>query len=115
VQSVLTGRAPAPVPHVRDREDFALRGLILCPDCDKPVTASRSTGKLGNKFGYYRCHRVKGHMNVGAGTIEAAFIELLERLVPKPERMALIKRVFAKCGTDGDRQRGLRRCHTNEN
>jgi site-specific DNA recombinase len=58
VQSVLTERAPAQVPHVVEREDFPLRGLILCPDCLKPVTASLSTGKLGNKFGYYRCHRV---------------------------------------------------------
>jgi site-specific DNA recombinase len=94
VQTVLSGRAPAPVPHVREREDFPLRGWILCPDCLKPVTASLSTGKLGNKFAYYRCHRVKGHINAKAETVEAAFIDLLERLTPKQERMELIERVF---------------------
>jgi site-specific DNA recombinase len=71
VQSVLMARAPAQVPHVRERDDFPLRGLILCSVCLKPVTASRSTGKLGNKFAYYRCHRVKGHLNVKAETVEA--------------------------------------------
>jgi site-specific DNA recombinase len=94
VQSVLAERAPAQLPHVREREDFPLRGSILCPDCLKPVTASVSTGKLGNKFGYYRCHRVKGHINAKAETVEAAFIDLLERLTPKQEQMELIERVF---------------------
>jgi site-specific DNA recombinase len=94
VQTVLSGRAPAPVAHVREREDFPLRGWILCPDCLKPVTASLSTGKLGNKFGYYRCHRAKGHINAKAETVEAAFIDLLERLTPKQEQMVLIERVF---------------------
>jgi site-specific DNA recombinase len=94
VQTVLMGRSPAQVPHVRERDDFPLRGLILCADCLKPVTASFSTGKLGNKFGYYRCHRVKGHINAKAETVEAAFIGLLERLTPKQEQMELIERVF---------------------
>jgi site-specific DNA recombinase len=94
VQSILSERAPAQVPHVAERDDFPLRGLILCPDCLKPVTASLSTGKLGNKFPYYFCHRAKGHISVRAETVETAFIELLERLTPKPEQMELIERVF---------------------
>jgi site-specific DNA recombinase len=94
VQTVLSGRAPAPVAHVREREDFPLRGWILCAECQKLVTASFSTGKLGNKFGYYRCHRLKGHINEKAETVEAAFIDLLERLTPKPEQMELIEKVF---------------------
>jgi site-specific DNA recombinase len=94
VQAVLSGRAPTPVPHVRERAEFPLRGLIICPSCRKAVTASKSTGKLGSKFGYYRCHRVSGHLNVKAETMETAFLDLLERLTPKPERMALIERVF---------------------
>ena len=60
----------------------------------KPVTASFSTGKLGRKFGYYRCHRAKGHVNVRAELVDAAFVVLLERLVPKPERMELIAHMF---------------------
>jgi site-specific DNA recombinase len=100
VQTVLSGRAPAPVPHVTEREDFPVRGWVLCPDCLKPVTASLSTGKLGNKFGYYRCHRFKGHINAKAETVEAAFIDLLERLTPKQEQMDLIDRVFRNAWVD---------------
>jgi len=90
VQMVLMGRAPAPVAHIRERDAFPLRGLIRCKDCGELVTASLSTGKLGKKFGYYRCHRVKGHLNVRAEVVEAAFVDLLDRLAPKPERLALI-------------------------
>jgi site-specific DNA recombinase len=99
-QVVLAGHAPTFVPHVRERVDFALRGLILCPDCGKPVIGSKSTGKAGNKFGYYRCHRVNGHMNVRAEVVESAFVDLLNRLTPKPERMVLIERIFRSSWTE---------------
>ena len=100
VQMVLAGRAPVPVPHVREHMDFPLRGLILCRECGKPVTASKSKGKAGGRFGYYRCHRVNGHMNVRAEVIESAFVDLLNRLTPKPERMALIERIIRTSWTE---------------
>ena len=100
VQMILTGRAPTPAPHTRDREEFPLRGLILCPDCKKPVTAGMSTGKAKKKFGYYRCHRANGHMNIRAEKVEDAFVDLLGRLTPSPERMALIERVFRASWTE---------------
>jgi hypothetical protein len=59
-----------------------------------------STGKAGNKFGYYRCHRVNGHMNVKAEVVESAFVDLLNRLTPKPERMVLIERIFRSSWTE---------------
>ena len=93
-QTVLSGRAPVSVPHVQDRDEFPLRGLLICADCLKPVTASFSTGKSGSRFGYYRCHRVKGHMNVSAKRVEVAFVELLQRLIPKQERVELLGRIF---------------------
>ena len=100
VQMVLAGRAPVSVPHIREHMDFPLRGLILCPECGKPVTASKSKGKAGGRFRYYRCHRVNGHMNVRAEVIEGAFVDLLNRLTPKPERMALIERIIRTSWTE---------------
>jgi site-specific DNA recombinase len=100
VQMVLAGRAPASVAHVREREAFPLRGLVLCKACGQLVTASVSTGKLGSKFRYYRCHRVKGHLNVRAEAVEAAFVDVLDRLAPKPERLALIQRIFRESWTE---------------
>lgn len=94
VQAILDGRAPAHIAHVTDRDEFPLRGLLLCPKCQKTITASFSTGHLGKKFGNYRCHHGKNHINVSAGLVEAAFIALLERLTPKPERMRIIEKIF---------------------
>ena len=85
VQNILSGKSPVAVPHARDREDFPLRGLILCSECMKPVTASISTGKLGNKFGYYRCHRAAGHLNTKREIVEAGFSSLLDSMVPSAE------------------------------
>ncbi len=94
VQRVLAGKSPVAVPHARDREEFSLRGLLLCPDCMKPVTASTSRGQYGQRHRYYRCHRVKGHVNAKADVIEAEFLVLMGRLAPSPERMALLGDVF---------------------
>ena len=94
VQAILDGRAPAYRAHRKERTDFPLRGLVLCKDCRKPVTASKRKGKGGNKFGYYRCHRATGHMNVRAELVEDAFIALLNRMIPEERRMKLIERIF---------------------
>ncbi len=90
---MLSGRAPAYVPHKRDTETFPLRGLILCAECGKAVTASKSTSKSGRKFGYYHCTGA-GHLYVKAEVIEVDFVALLERLAPSPDRSALIVRLF---------------------
>jgi site-specific DNA recombinase len=92
VQSVLDGKALPKVPHKRANEAFPLRGLLQCDICDKPVTASMSTGRHGGKFGYYRC--TKNHLNVPASKVEQQFLELLDRLRPNEERILLVKTVF---------------------
>lgn len=61
VQAVLDRRALPKVQHKRANENFPLRGLLRCNLCNKPITASMSTGKGGGKFGYYRC--VHNHLN----------------------------------------------------
>jgi hypothetical protein len=96
VQLVLAGRSPVAVPHSRDREEFPLRGLLLCSKCLKPVTASTSTGEYHSKHRYFRCHRVAGHLNVKAELVEDAFLALLDKLAPNPARMPLLEAVFRK-------------------
>lgn len=94
VQMRLDGKSPVAVPHAKDRDDFPLRGFVFCGECLKPVTASVSKGGSGNRHGYYRCHRVKGHINVRADVVEGAFLDLLDRLAPRPERLQILQRVF---------------------
>jgi site-specific DNA recombinase len=100
VQDVLTGRRAGQTSRARQQTVFPLRGSILCADCMKPVTASLSTGKLAGKFGYYRCHRVKGHLNVRESTVEDMFVRLLDNLTPEPDRMRLIEATFRRVWED---------------
>ncbi len=94
VQAVLSGRASVIAQRTTREELFPLRGLLLCPECRKPVTASVSTGKSGGKYGNYRCHRVAGHFNVRADVVDRAFFALLESLTPEPRRIELITSIF---------------------
>lgn len=45
--------------YVRERPDFPFKPHLVCPICGKPVKASFSKSKNGNRFGYYHCNR--GH------------------------------------------------------
>jgi site-specific DNA recombinase len=96
VQLVLAGKSPVAVPHSRNREEFPLRGLLLCSKCLKPVTASTSTGEYHTKHRYFRCHHVAGHLNVKAELVEDAFLALLDQLAPNPARMPFLEAVFRK-------------------
>ena len=99
VQAILSGRVTVAAPRPTSHEDFPLRGSVLCTLCRKPVTASFSRGKLGRRYGYYRCFRASGHLNEPKDKVEAAFVELLERMQPGAELMALIKRIFQQVWT----------------
>jgi site-specific DNA recombinase len=92
-QDVMDGKRNAYVSRKSDREEFPLRGLILCEHCMKPVTAANSKGKRDH-FPYYRCHRASGHLNVRGEKVEADFFALLESLVPDPAHEAAIEAVF---------------------
>ncbi len=92
-QDIMDGKRNAYVSRKSDREDFPLRGLILCEQCMKPVTAAKSKGKRGH-FPYYRCHRASGHLNVRGEKVETDFFALLESLVPNPGQEAAIEAVF---------------------
>ncbi|MCL4678997.1 MAG: recombinase family protein [Alphaproteobacteria bacterium] len=49
-------RSGAKAPARKDiRSDFPLRGLVVCSDCETPLTACWSTSKTGDKHAYYLC------------------------------------------------------------
>lgn len=56
VQDFLDGRRRN-VPRVNSkRSNFPLRGMLICPRCGKPLTASSSKGN-GGLYGYYHCQK----------------------------------------------------------
>ena len=99
VQDQLSGKAVVPTPHRRANEKYPLRRLVLCPVCREPATASTSKGKY-NRYSYYHCHRVAGHFRAPAHSVESAFLDLLDRLQPEPDRMRLIEAIFRRVWTD---------------
>ena len=93
VQEILVGRRkniPSTFKTVRD--EFPLRGLLLCPQCNKRMTASSSKGKMGTRYPYYHCsdgckERQKAEL------INSTFSNLLETVQPKTDSIQLFKKI----------------------
>ena len=88
VQQMLYGnkktRGKSIPKYARMRDDFPLRGVLKCIECDDVMTASFSKGKLGNKYGYYHCNGCK-KQRIPMGNVHAAFSDLLEEITIRPE------------------------------
>ena len=58
VQDIIEGRKKKlPNKYSTSREEFPLRGYLLCPRCNRSLTGSASKGRLGGKFFYYHCNK----------------------------------------------------------
>lgn len=82
------------------REDFALRGFVLCSECSRPITASWTTKKRKNyRIGYYRCTTAgcpQKNKGINKDIIDRQFVELLSEIRPKPAILKLTQAVFIK-------------------
>ena len=89
VQKRLAGR----VPNVRQERDenLPLRGYVLCQCCNRPLTGSRSRGKSGAHWYYYRCLRCTGQ-NFRAEHAHAELTDILSALSFGPAEMDFLKR-----------------------
>ena len=83
VQQILAGNKKARgkfIPkYAKLRDDFHLRGLLNCNNCGSTMTASKSKGKLGKRYGYYHCHHCK-KQRVSSTKVHEAFDVLLSSL-----------------------------------
>lgn len=117
VQIRLGLRANAPTRKDLNQA-FPLRGFLLCPECNEPVTASFSTGRTA-KHPYYRC-KTKGCSKSGKSLprdkVEQEFEQLLCRMGPRQDVLDLAKDIltsawrtkkseYTKCLVDLERQR----------
>ena len=90
MQNRLQGKAKA--PYRKDlREDFPLRGFVLCDACNAPLTASWCKGR-NKKHAYYHC-KSKGCREYGRSIkkeiIEDGFSNLLHEIAPSPPILEL--------------------------
>ena len=71
------------------REEFPLRGHLICPQCGLTLTASSSRGRRGDYYPYYHCtNGCKERQK--AEVVNAAFINLLSELKFKAKRLQLL-------------------------
>ena len=77
----------------RHNPDFLLRHVVACPNCRKPMVASRSKGKSGQYFGYYHCNRGHKYLGVNKTEFEETVANYLEKLQAKPGFLPLFREV----------------------
>ncbi len=74
--------------------EYPLKGLVLCPNCGKPLYASAPKTGTGGKSPRYHCSRVqcKGkYKSVKADVMHSEFEQMLRRVKPDERLIALYK------------------------
>lgn len=83
----------AKAPRTDTREDFPLRGFMLCSSCRHPYTSSWCKGR-NDRYPYYRCMK-KGcpfyNKSVKADEVHKKFVKLLAVLKPRKNILAVVK------------------------
>lgn len=77
-----------------ERDDFPLRGLVMCSKCGHALTAGWSKGRT-KSYAYYRCQSFRcKEKDVRREKLEGEMEELLHKLEPKPEIISLAEAVL---------------------
>jgi DNA invertase Pin-like site-specific DNA recombinase len=63
---------------VKKSEEFILRGILICPICNKTLTASNSQGH-SKKYGYYHCFKGCSY-RIRTDTLNSQFVSFLKGL-----------------------------------
>lgn len=96
IAKALGGDPTRRVPHDRSLDGIPLRQVLLCPECRKRLSGSKSPGKMGPLYGYYHLPRHEPHcsskkLRLSSPDINEAFLDVLERLRTEPVVFDLIE------------------------
>lgn len=85
VQDILNGKKPVITAYKRNNPEFPLRQFITCPNCNQPLTGSKSKGRK-KRYAYYHCHHKDCCINfrIRKEKLEKIFVDYLKFI--KPER-----------------------------
>ncbi len=78
-------------------KEFPLRGFILCAKCIKPMTASWTTSRNGEKHPYYHCKTKECDLRgkcIRRKDMEDKFEVILRSIKPKEKTLALTKEIL---------------------
>jgi site-specific DNA recombinase len=94
VQDVLDGRGRKYRPKIETQREFPLKGFLVCPECGKLLTASKSRGR-SRHYTYYHCYRGCSH-RINSDRITKAFDDELKKYVPKKEILDIYHRIVSE-------------------
>lgn len=89
-------------PHIKDRPEFPLRGLVRCNGCSLPMTGAFSRGR-SRRYAYYVCHHRqcpafgKSH---GAQSVLDEFRSFLHEIAPNAEYFERVEALTLRLGAE---------------
>jgi len=93
IQMVRSGKAKKLAKYNKYNPEFPLRRMVLCDNCNRPLTGSASRGNGGRYF-YYHCRNKDCQMygkSIPKQKIETEFSKYLERITLKDEFSKVFK------------------------
>jgi site-specific DNA recombinase len=93
VQDILEGRKKNLKSSFKTiRDEFPLRGILICPKCGLNLTASSSKGKMGRRYPYYHCSKGCNERQK-AEKVNDAFERLMKLIQPRPNSLKLFNKI----------------------
>ncbi len=92
VQDILNGKKPVITAYKRNNPEFPLRQFITCPNCNQPLTGSKSKGRK-ERYAYYHCHHKDCCINfrIRKERLEDAFVDYLKFIKPEQNLLNLFE------------------------
>lgn len=102
VQAILEGRLLDRhfIKAKSEKDEFALRGILLCGACGKIMTGSASKGRNGRYF-YYHCNHC-GEVRLRAGEVHTRIEAILDEIKIQKSPAALFKAMIQKLVKEGE-------------
>lgn len=94
VQDILDGRGRNYRPKVKTLDEFPMRGFLICPECEKLLTGSKSKGRT-KYYSYYHCVGACKH-RTNAEIVNEAILKDLASFVPEIGDMAFYQELIIK-------------------
>ena len=101
------GGHSGPATHHLDNPDFPLRRFVSCDQCGTPLTGSAPRGRK-KTYKYYHCRKCRG-VYVRRDELHRLFLDKLESLKPRPEYLALFRRIVLDVWKDRAAEAGALR------
>ncbi|TWI20297.1 recombinase family protein [Sphingobacterium siyangense] len=92
VQDILDGRGRKYRTKMETRDEFPLRGFVICPKCGRLLTGSKSKGR-NRYYTYYHCFKGCSY-RINTDKLFGFFQAELQRYVPKKETVEIYRKIL---------------------